>query len=398
MRRRADLLLLSAALTLFVAFAVAYSRLTPLGQTPDESAHLNNVVQLALHLQLPGLSVREHKQPPLFYLLGAGVYKVTQDPLLVRLASLACGLGAAITIFVVARRLLPGRRMVPAAAAALFALLPEAQYLSAAVNNESSAWLAGALVLLMIVEAIRRDTVGLRFLALCGVVSGVALLAKETVWVLVLVLVVVLLVRHARRSRLLGAVAYVVPTVAVAGWWFVRNLLAFHALTPPLLQVSSRPQYLRSFSQLRGFLAATFDSTIGSYGDGMHLKPITLLGARPMPSLMAAALIGAAALVFLVALLRYARAWDRPRRVMAAVLALCVALVLAQYVFNSVTVDLQPQARYLIVAAALFTTAFAWAAARLFTLRILTWLSGVLVMLAIVLDVSGLITASRLPG
>lgn len=395
--KRPERWLLGTVVAVSTGFSLAYSRLTPLGQAPDEAAHLANVIRLAHHLQLPPLNVPEHKQPPLFYLLGAGVYRVSGDPRAVRLVATVLGIATLLVIHALARRLFPGRRLVPVGATALFALLPEMQYLSGAASDESVAWLSGALVLLCTVVALLRPRLDTRFIALSGVVSGVAILSKETVWVLVAILAVVIVVRQRRCIRVLDAAAYLVPLAVLSGWWFARNLVAFHTLTPSLFNILGPPQYLHSVSQARGFLAATFDSTLGNYGNGQKLETLEVFGRRPVPSLLIGAAIAAATAVFVAALLRFAGTWDSARRV-ASVLAVAVAAVIAQYVANSVTVDLQPQARYLMVTAAVFASAFAWSVARLFPKPAIAAGAGVAVAVALLLDVSGLITASRLPG
>jgi hypothetical protein len=396
--RRIDRLLVAAVIAVSTAFSVVYSRVTPLGQAPDETSHLDNIVRLALHLQLPPVTVPEHKQPPLFYLLGAGVYRATEDARVVRLVSVVAGVATLLVIYAAATRLFPSRRLVPVGAVALFALLPEMQYISGSVNDDALAWLFGATVLLCIIVALQRPALDERFLATCGVMSGLALLSKETVWVLIALLALVLLLRLGRRLSLLAVAAYLLPLAAVSGWWFARNLRAFHALTPPLFNILGRPQYLHSLSQARLFLAASFDSTLGSYGNGQQLRVLEVLGAHAVPSTLVGAVIAVCAGVVAVACVHAVPGWDGRRRRVAATLAVAAAAVVAQYVLNSVTVDLQPQARYLMVAAVVFASATAWAAARLFSRRLLATAVPLLVLLLLLLDVSGVMTASKLPA
>ena len=60
--------LLLLLVLLFAGLAIAYTRVTPIGQAPDELSHLGYVNGIALHLQLPLARTPERQQPPLFYL------------------------------------------------------------------------------------------------------------------------------------------------------------------------------------------------------------------------------------------------------------------------------------------------------------------------------------------
>jgi len=160
------------------------------------------VSNLALHLQLPLAHTAEKQQPPLFYLLGAAVLRVTGDPRAVRYVSVACGIATVLVVYAAARRLFPTRALLAVGAAALFAFLPEVQYLSGAVTDDGLAWLMGALLVLMLIHVLQQRTVTRGTLLTAGVVAGAALLTKETVWVLAAQLVVVIMVEA--RRRLLG--------------------------------------------------------------------------------------------------------------------------------------------------------------------------------------------------
>ena len=80
--------LLGAVIAVFAGFAVAYTRITPVGASPDELSHLHYINGIADHLRLPPAGEPERQQPPLYYLLGAIVAKLTgDDPRLIRLLS-----------------------------------------------------------------------------------------------------------------------------------------------------------------------------------------------------------------------------------------------------------------------------------------------------------------------
>jgi Dolichyl-phosphate-mannose-protein mannosyltransferase len=386
--------LLALLLLAFAGAAVAYTFITPLGQAPDELSHLGYVSGIAQHLQLPLAHTAEKQQPPLFYLLGAGVLKLTGDPRSVRYVSVVCGIATVLAVYAAGRRLFATRPLLAVGAAALVALLPEVQYLSGAVTDDSLAWLVGALLVWALIDVLQREVISPGVVFAGGVLAGAALLTKETVWVMAALLFVVVAVKL--RGRLLGVdgLLLVVPILAIGGWWFVRNVATFHALTPPLGAITAHEHVLRSLSEARAFLSATAVSAIGSYGNGQHLVAISVLGARTLPSLLAGAVEVVAVLLVVVAMVDAWPRWDARRRTIVGVLAIAAAAVVLQFVVNAATLDVQPQSRYLLVMASAAALALAWAIARFFRRQIVV-VVPLLVAVAIVFDASGLITASR---
>jgi 4-amino-4-deoxy-L-arabinose transferase-like glycosyltransferase len=391
--------LLGAVVAVFAGFAIAYTRITPVGASPDELSHLRYLNGIADHLRLPPVGEPERQQPPLYYLMGAVVSKLTGgDPRLIRLVSVLLGVLTVLTVYLVARRLFPLRPFLAVGAAAMVALLPEAQYLAGAVNDDNLAWLAGALLVLVGVAVVQARALTDRLALAAGCAVALAVLAKETVWLLAVMLLLVVALRFGRRIRAVQAVALIGPSVVFAGWWFVRNALEFGSPLPPLHPITSQRQVFDSFAQVRGYLAATALSLVGMYGNGAHLVAISILGSRPLPSVVAGAAIAALAVAAVVAVARSWPRWDRVRRRIAVLLLGVILIAAVQSVLNSATFDLQPQARYLLVAVAAAAPIAAWTLAwrRAGRLSVARGLAiAVLVGVAIVLDVSGLITAAH---
>ena len=201
-RRHPDRWALGAVIAVFVGFAVAYTRITPIGASPDELSHLHYMTGISDHLRLPPAGEPERQQPPLYYLLGALVAKLTgDDARLVRLLSVALGVLTILTVYAVARRLFPQRPALAVGAAALVALLPEAQYLAGAINDDNLAWLAGALLVLAGVVAMQNDRLTPRLALGSGLAVALGVLAKETVWILALLLLALVAARFARQIR-----------------------------------------------------------------------------------------------------------------------------------------------------------------------------------------------------
>jgi 4-amino-4-deoxy-L-arabinose transferase-like glycosyltransferase len=391
--------LLGAVVAVFAGFAIAYTRITPLGASPDELSHLRYISGIADHLSLPPAGEPERQQPPLYYLMGAVISKLTGgDPRLIRLLSVLLGVLTVLTVYLVARRLFPTRPWLTVGAAAMVALLPEAQYLAGAVNDDNLAWLAGALMVLAGVALLQARALTDRLALGAGSAVAVAVLAKETVWLLAAMLLVVVAVRFGRRIRPVQAVALIGPSVLFAGWWFVRNAVEFGGPLPPLHPITSQRQVFDSFAQVRGYLAATAVSLVGMYGNGAHLVAISILGRRPLPSLVAGTAVAGLSLAAIVAVARSWPRWDPVRRRIAMLLLVVVLIAAVQSVLNSTTFDLQPQARYLLVAVAAAAPIAAWTLAwrRLGRLSALRGSAiAVLVGVAILLDVSGLMTAAH---
>jgi 4-amino-4-deoxy-L-arabinose transferase-like glycosyltransferase len=390
---------LGAVIATFAGFAIAYTRITPIGASPDELSHLHYITGIADHVRLPPAGEPERQQPPLYYLLGASVAKLTgDDARLIRLLSVFLGVLTILTVYAVARRLFPLRPALAVGAAALVALLPETQYLAGSINDDNLAWLAGAVLVLAGVVVMQSDRLTPRLSLGVGLAIALAVLAKETVWVLAALLLVTVAVRFARQLRPLGMAALLAPTVVFAGWWFVRNAAVFGSPLPPLHPITAQRQVFDSISQVRGYLAATAVSLVGMYGNGAHFVAISILGVRPLPSSVASAAVAVITIAACVAVARSWGTWDTKRRRIALLLLVVLIVAVLQSVLNSAAFDLQPQARYLFVAVAAAAPITAWTIAwRRTTSLSMLRISAIalLVGVAVLLDVSGLITAAH---
>src|SRR5207237_7235500 len=160
---------------------------------------------------------------------------------------------------------------------------------------------------------------------------------------------VVIMVKARRRLLGVDGVSLVAPILLIAGWWFARNIATFHSLTPPLAAITPHEHMLRSLSEVRGFLAATAVSAIGSYGNGQHLVAISVLGVRTLPSVLAGAAEVVAGAVVAVAVAGAWPRWTRQQRIIALVLAVGGLAVALQFLVNAAILDVQPQSRYLLV-------------------------------------------------
>ncbi|MGH2366187.1 MAG: hypothetical protein ACRDHX_16265, partial [Chloroflexota bacterium] len=145
--------LLGLIVLLYVALGLAFAQLVPAWQAPDEPAHYNYVKYLADHAQLPVLERGDYPstgppgprdaltniaayryeshQPPLYYAIGAVIYKAGGR--LFALRALSVLFGAALLVLVACCALLvfPGWFAGGLAAAAFVAFLPMHLFMTA---------------------------------------------------------------------------------------------------------------------------------------------------------------------------------------------------------------------------------------------------------------------------
>jgi hypothetical protein len=285
---RAQRALLLAILAVYLLLGVLYAVYTPDWQAPDEPAHYNYVCYLAEEHRFPLLKpgdfpavyleeikearfppemsiapIRyEFHQPPLYYLMLVPLYQIFGGALLpLRLVSVLLGGLALVVIYWTVGALFPQRPSLALGTAALAAFLPMHVALSAAVNNDALAELLLALALLLVVRYLRAGP-GLedhrtRLLVLLGVTTGLGLVTKSSLYILLPFTLLAIAVRHlwldrwggaanteevtavtdsaetgrASLSHLLEAgVAYLLPAVGLALPWWVRNVALYGGL------------------------------------------------------------------------------------------------------------------------------------------------------------------------
>ncbi len=205
-------------LAAFVALALAYSVIVPLGEAPDEVSHWAYVQSVAMHWELPkpeGAVLGEAHQPPLYYFLGAlatfwipqseftpianpdFAFDEPQTPNLLlhtrsegfpyhdtplawhffRLFSIAMGAVTVGATWRIARAFLPNDSGIALGAAAFIAFLPAFTSLSAVVNNDNLVVMLASLGTLQILRIARRP-LGVRDSVMLGILLGLAPLAK----------------------------------------------------------------------------------------------------------------------------------------------------------------------------------------------------------------------------
>jgi hypothetical protein len=361
--RRAPALTLTAAAAVYAAITVTYALSVPVGSSADEIAHLNYAQIISNHAALPGAMVKERQQPPLYYLLSAVLLRLQAPPVALRFLSIALG---ALAIVLVARtvwHLAPHNPWLVAGTAGALALLPGFQFVSSSITDDSVAAAAGAFLLLVTTRVALAAAPSLYLLFWVGCSVGIALISKETDLPLIIVLAGVVVWRWHDRLALRHILAAAAPVAAIAGWWYVRNLLSFHRPLPPLTPLGVPPNRLRTLGQLRVFFSQSLQGlfTPERYQGSSLVLPS---GGRALLLLFAAALLAGVAAGTVLAVRSWPR-WDGPRRTAIIGYALAAAGALAFSLANAIIVVFQPQGRYLLVAATGPLLALVWGVHRL---------------------------------
>lgn len=294
-----------AILAIYLALAVGYSVVVPLGEAPDEADHYAYIVYLGVHRSLPvGPEVTQSKHPPLYHATAAAISAWTgldftflrsnPDALplgsnkppnffvhttlesfpwrggalalhLARLLSVTLG---AVTVWATWRlgnQVFPGRPAIGLVAAAFLAGLPGFLFISGSANNDNAAGAMGALVVLLCAATISR---GLRWrrTTLLGLFLGLGLLAKVgtlALWPLVALAV--------GGAWWLGRLPTVHGTARSKGGISLLAAIAHTALAYGLGLLLAAPWWLRNW-RIYGdpfgwdLVRATVDQRVGAIG------------------------------------------------------------------------------------------------------------------------------------
>jgi hypothetical protein len=356
-----------------VACGAVYSRVVPLGEAPDEPAHLGYVEHLlrtgrpppAPHL--PTHRNYEAHQPPLDYALTALAYRslggaagqvelhprpefrpgvrasrnveVAGAPRarerlrwlrLLRLVLWGGG-AAAGTLWLVCRAV--GTSPVTLAACFPIVLAPQFLFTAATLNNDASVACLATLALAALVASLGAPAPA-RAAAAGSCLAGLALFAKASAWSLAVPLLAMAAV-HGRRGRRPAAAATAVPFVLAAAAWLALSWWRFGTLWPPA-PTGVRPLELARLVAEPRWAATLWVSFWARFG----WFNLPLPAAAYLLFLPATALAAWGALAAL-------RSRHRPGSATLMVPLLLLAANLALLLGYMVRVDWQPQGRLL---------------------------------------------------
>lgn len=250
-------------LLIIVGYLVAgslFALRTPPWQAPDEPAHYNYIAQAADGMLLPVIqegdwdndylealksarfapdmlgkldTVRyENHQPPLYYWLSTPVFLLTGGSLIaLRFFALFIGLFTVLLSYRVALAIFPNEQKIALAAMAFVAFLPQHLAILASVNNDSLALALVALMLLQTIRYLKHETVPVWQL---GLLIGIAIVTKTTVYFMGAVILLAILLRwySTEKDRNFTSlfqtlIPFAIPILIFAGLWFGRNVATY---------------------------------------------------------------------------------------------------------------------------------------------------------------------------
>lgn len=325
---------LALALLCHLALAFAYAHGTPAFEGPDESdhffyaQHLGNAGELPL---APGLVVAQNRpqtdgamlahHPPAYYaLLGAAmaatrtddtVFSLRLNPAFavsgqparhlkyqhgsgqgegvlrwLRCLSALLGVVTLVCVHRLGRAVCPGQPRIADLAALLVACLPMFSFLHGVLNNDVLATAVSAATVLALVRVLQAHTLRLGHGLQLGVLLGLAVLTKLTTLFLLPLAALAFAVRTVqdrRNGRTAASVrtglAALGLTVAISGWWFLRNHQLYGdplAMAAHDASFTTIPQDQRLSWLLGTFLPDVFASLFGAFG-WFSLAPHPLL-------------------------------------------------------------------------------------------------------------------------
>ncbi|MBK8027301.1 MAG: DUF2142 domain-containing protein [Chloroflexi bacterium] len=386
---------LAGLLLLYFVLAAGYALRVPAWLAPDEPAHYHYIAQVAGNGCCPVIEPGdwdqaylsaltgsdfapemldrfetiqyEDHQPPLYYLLAAPVYLLTDGSLIaLRLFTALLGVGVVLAAYAVGRELLPDRPWIALGLAALVAFVPQHLHILASVNNDA---LAELIVGWTLWATLRTVKTGSPNPWLLGILVGLGLLTKASTLFLAGVVPLWLALAVWRKRGLAGVVVtlalFAVPALLLGGVWWMRNfgvygfpdlfgLRAHDAVvvgqprTADLIARVGMGEYLRQLS------TTTFHSFWGQFGWMELALPSWAYG-------LIAAFLAVAALGGIVALARRLReraALSRESALGWGLMGAAFALALAQFAYYNTSFQ-QFQGRYLytgLIPFALFVT------------------------------------------
>lgn len=243
----------------------------PAWQAPDEPAHYNLVAQLvtdgaypvieqgdwdsayletiksnqfapAMLGQLATVQYEDH-QPPLYYVLQAPVYLLTDGNLTaLRMASVVIGSVVVMMAFLIGREVFPTQPQIALGTMALVAFIPQHVHILASVNNDVLAEAVIAVALWLMVRYVKGRDVPVWLL---GVVLGIGLITKTTTYFLLLPALIVIFMRWMRQpagARKLSRVVHLwavlgLIALVIGGVWWLRNIATYG--TPDFLGLAA---------------------------------------------------------------------------------------------------------------------------------------------------------------
>lgn len=177
-------------------------------------------------------------QPPLYYLLAAGVYLATPGSTIAKVYAVrifSAVLASLVVIFTyrLARRIAPGSRLMLIGAPASFLVLQGYLLNSSQVTNDSLAAVMGAVLVLLLVVfwQTHPEDIDRPALVAGGAVLGLALLTKSVLWPFLPIACLIFALRLGVRLGVRKLLPLLATSGAMFGPWLLRNLFVYGEAT-----------------------------------------------------------------------------------------------------------------------------------------------------------------------
>lgn len=206
-------------LTFFYLFKV------PLGQTPDEPAHLNYIKHLAIFGTLPDYNfsgVAHH--PPFYYLVLTPVFLLFKNIYILRFFSIVFSLLNLLVIKKIVEVIIPpgkSKRDLSLGTAIFCSLIPMYNFMAIGVNNDSLAYLLGSLLIYYSVLSLNRFFRGKECLS-WSLVFIAAIFTKIILWPAVFISGLTILFTQ-KKQKYFILLVFILSLVGL-GFWFYRNV------------------------------------------------------------------------------------------------------------------------------------------------------------------------------
>ena len=257
----------------YTIIAVNYAVQTPAWQAPDEPAHYNYIAYIATEGMLPVLEMGDYDeeyrnflvsnqfppeaditplqyesyQPPLYYLLGAVIYRFGDGSLLsLRLLGIVLGVAIILLMYAMLEMIFPDKPLVTLGATAFTAFLPMHVAMTAAVTNDILAELLIVAQIMVLLTWMRKrldnqqksmEQKGVGLLLLLGILLGLGLLTKIYAYAMVPLCALAVVATHwlpKQSWRSIGqglrlSLYVIIPACLLGLPWWIRSIRLYGA-------------------------------------------------------------------------------------------------------------------------------------------------------------------------
>jgi len=179
-------------------------------------------------------------QSPLFYIVSAifvklfsAIVDIKTSFHLLKIIPLLCGIATVEICYRCARLVFPERDDLQSIALLVGTMMPMNLYMSQYLSNEPLLGVLSALCVLMMLTWIRTPqyTLQIKQQILLGLLLGLALLAKATAFLLVIIaltgmMVILLQMKAPKKALILSIMRVLIVLSLIAGWYYLRNWIS----------------------------------------------------------------------------------------------------------------------------------------------------------------------------